>query len=236
MQKIIIGNWKLNPLTLSEAQALAGKIDRAPKHLAAICPPTAFLSSIDYPVLGAQDCFWQAKGPYTGQSGSPAQLKSLGVKYCIVGHSEKRALGESGEQINAKIMALLENKITPVLCIGFDTKADEDELAVIDTLAEQLAEALKNVDAAKIIVAYEPVWAISSGNPYETKHIEKAEHAEKIAIYAKTKFGIQTVLYGGSSNSANAPSFLSQPNIDGLLPGGASLLPDDFNQMINLEL
>src|SRR6185369_677016 len=98
MKKLIIGNWKLNPLTLPEAQALAAKIDRQPRHTAVICPPAAFLSNIDYPNLGAQDCFWKIKGPYTGQI-SAAQLKSLGVKYCLVGHSEKRALGETDEQV-----------------------------------------------------------------------------------------------------------------------------------------
>jgi triosephosphate isomerase (TIM) len=233
--KIVIGNWKLNPLTLAEAKSLAGKIDRAPRHTAVICPPTPFLGKIDYPNLGAQDCFWKIKGPYTGQS-SPAQLKSLGVKYCLVGHSERRVLGETDQEINAKILALQEYDITPILCIGFGTEAGEDEFAIIETLQQQLEQGLKDADHKKVIVAYEPVWAISSGDPYATKKIENAEHAEKIAIFIKTKYEIGTVIYGGSSNATNAKSFLEQPHIDGLLPGGASLLADDFNQMINLEI
>ncbi len=227
-QKLIIGNWKLNPLTLQEAQALAGKIDRTPQHQAVICPPTPFLSAIDYPNLGAQDCFWKAKGPYTGQT-SPAELKSLGVKYCIVGHSERRELGETDEQVNAKIFALQEQNITPVLCVGFGTAREEDEMAVVDVLKRQLEQGLLGADHS-LVVAYEPVWAIGSGKP------ASPDHAEKIAIFIKTKYDIATVLYGGSTNSTNAASFLQQPHIDGLLVGGASLLPDDFNKMINLEI
>ncbi len=229
MNKIIIGNWKMNPLTLAEAQQLAGKIDRAPKHEAVLCPPTPFLSAIDYPNLGAQDCFWKAKGPYTGQSSS-AELKSLGVKYCIVGHSERREQGDTDEQVNAKLLALQEQGIVPVLCIGHGTTREEDDMAVVDVLRRQLEAGLADAELKDVIVAYEPVWAVGSGKP------ATPEHAEKIAIFIKTKYNIDRVLYGGSSNSVNAANFLQQPNIDGLLVGGASLLPDDFNKMINTEI
>lgn len=226
MKKLIIGNWKLNPLTLKEAQGLASKIDRRPKATAVICPPIAFLGQIDYPNLGAQDCFWQNKGAYTGQV-SPAQLADLGVKYCLVGHSEKRALGETDEELNGKVLALQSNGIIPVLCVGHGTTPDQDDLAVVDILKHQLEIGLRGADKAKLVVAYEPVWAIGTGTP------ATPEHAEKIAIYIKTKFEVNKVLYGASTNSVNAATFLDQPNIDGLLPGGASLLPDDFNKMIN---
>lgn len=233
MSKLIVANWKLNPASLLEARKLAGKIARPDKNKVVLCPPTLFLSSIDYPNLGAQDCFWKIKGPYTGQT-SPLALKSMKIKYCIVGHSERRGIGETEEQVHDKVTALLENGITPILCIGFGTTASEDDMDVIDTLKEQLRSALRGVDSAKVVVAYEPVWALSSGNPYKTKHVENPEHAEKIAIYVKTKFGVKTVLYGGSANGVNAEEFLKQPNIGGLLVGGASLLPDDFNKIINL--
>jgi len=228
MKKLIIGNWKLNPISLKEAQALAAKIDRSPLHETVICPPMVFLSQIHYPNLGAQDCFWKIKGPYTGQT-SAAALKSLGIKYCLVGHSERRILGEADQEINGKIQALLKYKIIPVLCVGYGTTSEEDDLAVVDVLRGQLEIGLTGVDAKKVIVAYEPVWAIGTGKP------ATAEHAEKIAIYIKNKHGAGRVIYGGSSNSANARDFLSQPNIDGLLPGGASLIPEDFNKIINLE-
>ena len=229
MDKLIVANWKLNPLTLAEAQALAAKIDRAPKHATVVCPPAAFLSSIDYPHLGAQDCFWKAKGPYTGQV-SAAELKSIGVQYCIVGHSERRGLGETDEQINGKIQALLEQNITPVLCVGYGTTITEDDLEVIDVLKGQLDSGLAGIDPAKVVVAYEPVWAIGTGKP------ASPEHAEKVALFIKTKYNVSKVLYGGSVNSTDVRGFLAQHHIDGALVGGASLLADDFNKIINIEL
>ncbi len=231
MKKLIIANWKLNPSTLAEAQELAGQISAKAKNKVVLCPPTIFLPQINYPNLGAQDCFWKEKGPFTGQT-SPAQLKSLGLKYCIVGHSEKRAVGDTDEMVNAKIKALLEHKITPVLCVGFGTTVEQDDLEVVDVLKTQLDTGLAGVDASQVVVAYEPVWAISKGNPYATKAAD-AEHAEKMAIFIKTKYKTGKVIYGASVNANNAKGFLQQPNIDGLLTGGVSLIAKDFNQIIN---
>lgn len=233
MKKLIVANWKLNPPTLKEAKKLAAAIVRKSKHVSVVCPPAGFLSGIQFPRLGAQDCFWQNRGAYTGQV-SPVQLKSLKVKYCIVGHSEKRALGETDEMVNAKARALLEQGITPVLCVGFGTKVEQDDLEVTDILKTQLEMDLRDVDASKVIVAYEPVWAISSGDPLATSKVASPEHAEKMAIFIKHRFGVGKVLYGGSVNPYNAKGYLDQPNIDGLLPGGASLIPKYFNQIINL--
>lgn len=233
VRKLIIGNWKLNPLTLTEAKALVAKIERSPKAEAVICPPDIFLSALDYPALGAQDCFWENKGPFTGQT-SPLALKNLGVKYCIVGHSEIRASGETDEQIKKKIEALLSVKITPVLCVGFGTTVKQDDLEVTDIVKKQIKSVASKEQLGKMVVAYEPVWAISAGNPYVTKKIATPDHAEKIAIFINAKMGAKKVLYGGSTNAVNAESFLSEPHIDGLLVGGASLLPADFNAMINI--
>lgn len=233
MKKLVIGNWKLNPPTLKEAKKLAAMIARKSKHTAVICPPAAFLSGVSFPSLGAQDCFWQKSGAFTGQI-SPMQLKSLKVKYCIVGHSEKRMLGETDEMVNAKAKALLEVGITPVICVGFGTKVQQDDLEVTDILKIQLELALHEIEALKVIVAYEPVWAISNGDPLATKKVASPEHAEKMAIFIKHRFGVGRVLYGGSTNPYNAKGYLDQPNIDGLLPGGASLIPKYFNQIINL--
>lgn len=234
-KKLIIGNWKLNPITVRAATALAGAIDPRPRHEAVVCPPSVFLPMVKYPRLGAQDCFWENKGAHTGQV-SPLTLKSLKVKYCLVGHSERRNTGETETAIRLKVAALLSVGITPVLCVGHGTTVTQDDLEVTDVLRSQLASGLKGVDSTKVVVAYEPVWAISSGNPYATKKTPTPEHAEKIAIFIRTKFKPNKVLYGGSANSANALGYLSEPNIDGLLVGGASLLPKDFNAMINLDV
>lgn len=233
MKKLIIANWKLNPTTLKDAQALAASTDHTKKNTVVLCPPTIFLPQIDFPNLGAQDCFWQEKGAFTGQT-SAVQLKDLGVKYCIVGHSEKRAVGDTDEMVNAKLKTLIQNGLTPILCVGFGTTVEQDDLEVTDVLKSQLDIGLAGVEAGKVVVAYEPVWAISSGDPYATKKVATPEHAEKIAIFIKTKYQVPKVLYGGSVNAANAAEFLRQPNIGGLLVGGASLNAKEFNQIINL--
>lgn len=228
MKKLIIGNWKLNPITLKEAIFLVSKLNARPKNTTVICPPIAFLSQIKYPIVGAQDCFWNAKGPFTGQV-SPLQLKNLKVKYCIVGHSERRETGDTNDTINLKVKALLEYGIIPILCVGHGTVRGEDELDVVDVLKTQLAKALTGVDASKVVVAYEPVWAIGTGEP------ASPEHAEKICMFIKTKYKVAKVIYGASVNSQNAKLFLQQPSVEGLLVGGASLLPDDFNKIINTK-
>lgn len=226
MKKLIIANWKLNPTTLKDAQKLAGSIEKTKKNTVVLCPPTIYLSQIDYPNLGVQDCFWEEKGAFTGQVSS-LQLKNLKIKYSIIGHSEKRLYGDTDEMVNAKIKSALENKIIPVVCVGFGTTVNQDDLEVVDILKQQLNIGLKSIDASKVVVAYEPVWAIGTGN------VASPEHAEKIAIFVKSKFKVKKFLYGGSVNASNAQSFLSESNIDGLLVGGASLIPSQFNQIIN---
>jgi triosephosphate isomerase len=227
MKKLIVANWKLNPTALKDAQKLCSSISTKAKNIIVLCPPTIYLSRINYPRLGAQDCFWKEKGAFTGQT-SPVQLKDLKIKYSIIGHSERRAAGDTDEVINLKLKALLEHKITPILCVGFGTTVKQDDLEVVDMLKSQLSQDLFGVDLAKIIVAYEPVWAIGTGLN------ASPEHAEKIAIFIKSKYHIGKVLYGGSVNVQNAKNFLSQQHIDGLLVGGASLIAGQFNQIINM--
>lgn len=227
MKKLIVANWKLNPLTAKEAVKLAGQINRKAKNKVVLCPPHVFLSAVDYPNVGAQDCFWEEKGAHTGQV-SPLQLKSMKVKYCIIGHSERREVGETDVQINLKLKALLEHKIIPILCVGYGTTANEDDMEVTDVLKLQLQTDLVGVDTSKVVVAYEPVWAIGTGRTPTT------DHADRIALFIKTRYNIKTVLYGGSANIFNAAGFLAQQQIDGLLVGGDSLVSAHFNQIINL--
>lgn len=233
IKKLIIANWKLNPTALQDAVKLASAVQKRSKHKAVLCPPSVFLSQVKFPNLGAQDCFWEDRGAFTGQV-SPLQLKSLKVKYCIVGHSEKRRVGESDVQVNFKLHALLNRGITPVLCVGYGTTVEQDDLEVVDIIKSQLEPDLQGVDASKVVVAYEPVWAISSGNPYATGRVPTPEHAEQIALFIKTRFHAAAVLYGGSVTAYNAKGFLDQQNVDGLLVGGDSLIPAHFNQIINL--
>ena len=137
MKKLVIANWKLNPITVKDAKKLATSILIKAKNKVVLCPPTIYLSQVTYPNLGAQDCFWQEKGAFTGQT-SPLQLKDLKIKYSLVGHSERRGVGETDGMINFKLRTLLEHKIAPVLCVGFGTTVKEDELAVADVVGEQV--------------------------------------------------------------------------------------------------
>lgn len=227
MSKLIVANWKLNPLTVREAEQLAEKVNQVSPYEVVLCPPLAFLPQIKYLHIGAQDVSPQIKGAYTGQI-SASHLASLGVEYCIVGHSERRAMGERDDVINQKLQALLHYKITPILCVGYGTTVSQDELEVTDVLGSQLTADLDGVEVKKVVVAYEPIWAIGSGRP------ATPEHAEQIALYISTKFGVKSVLYGGSVNSTNSESFLQQHHVGGLLVGGASLLPEDFNKIIQV--
>ena len=227
MKKLIIANWKLNPTSLKDAQKLAESINKTKKHTVVLCPPAIYLSQIKYPNLGAQDCFWAEKGAFTGQT-SAVQLKDLKVKYCIIGHSEKREFGgDTNEIVNAKIKSCLSNKLIPVLCVGYATSVEQDDLEVIDVLKQQLDVGLAGVDASEVVVAYEPVWAIGSGKT------PTPEHAEKVALFIKSKYGVEKVLYGGSANVATSPGMLKERNVDGLLVGGASLIDSQFNEIIN---
>ncbi len=227
MKKLIIANWKLNPVTLKEAVKLSSLIEKTKKNTVVLCPPHVYLSAVKYLNLGAQDCFWEEKGAFTGQV-SPLQLKNFKVKYVLVGHSEKRWAGEDDHMVNAKLKSALANKIIPVLCVGYKTTVEQDDLEVIDVLKKQLDLGLSGVDAEKVVVAYEPVWAIGSGKN------ASPEHAEKIALFIKNRYGVKKVLYGGSVNPTNAAGFLEQRSVDGLLVGGASLVPSYFNKIINL--
>lgn len=224
--KLIVANWKLNPSKAKDAQILAKAFDKVKtKYKIVICPPAIFLPLIKTKFdLGVQDIFWQETGAYTGVI-SASMAKEFKVKWAIIGHSERRAMGETNREINLKLEAALANKIQPILCVGYGLKAAGSNEEVFEYLQAQLREDLEGIDASKVIVAYEPVWAIGTGKP------ATPEHAEKVAMFIKIKFKVKKVLYGGSTNAQNAKSFLKK-DLDGLLVGGASLKPDQFKEMI----
>lgn len=239
MNKLIIGNWKLNPESASEAETLAQSVDR---RGVIVCPPFIYLAVVKKALkrakLGAQDAFWLNQGAYTGEV-SPSQLKGLGVKYVILGHSERRHfLLESDEMINRKVETALQAKLNVVLCIGEDLethrRGGEIPLAY---LKEQLRRDLENInpkDLKDLLVAYEPIWAISTS---QTGLRDTPENAEKMTRQIKDfltkryRLAQPAVLYGGSVNSANAGEYLSQESIDGVLVGAASLKAAEFNKI-----
>lgn len=253
-RKLIAANWKMNT-TLSEAIVLANGVKSGVRELSGtdivLCPPFPWLVPVkealaQHPAkaikLGAQNLFWQESGAYTGEI-SALMLKGL-VDYVIIGHSERRKyFKESNEEIAQKITKALAAGLTPIFCVG-ELKKPADELladpagvtaskirGILNDIDEALSEQNPN-DIARVVIAYEPVWAIGAvaATAVYAERICRliTEHITKMVGGQKD---ITKVLYGGSANENNAADFLSQPHIDGLLVGGASLKPASFVTM-----
>jgi len=218
MKKIIIGNFKMNPSSKKKALVLFKAFDIKTKNLVVLCPPFPFLQKGENYILGAQNCSSNNEGAYTGEV-SPKMLKDSGCKYVIIGHSERREFfNESDKEINAKIKICLENKLKPILCVG--EKLGEDKKIV---LKAQLKEGLKGIKE-KVIIAYEPIWAIGTGKTCKNEDILNSFNFIKKIV--KDSF----VLYGGSVNSKNAKEIINIT--DGVLVGGASINKEEFLNII----
>jgi len=243
---LIVANWKCNPVTLKEARFIFDSIRRGVKNIRGseivICPPFVYLSSqilkkSGKVKLGAQNCFWEEKGAFTGEI-SPAQLRDLGCQYVILGHSERRKyFGESDQIVNQKIRKALKLNLGPILCVGEDFRQKESGLT-IEVIRSQVREGLRKISrkqAGKIAIAYEPIWAIGSGNPCE---IEEAQSIglliRKIVsqLYGITFSRNFRILYGGSMKAENAAPYIKEAGLNGLLIGGASLKPKEFIEII----
>lgn len=243
MKSLIVANWKLNPQTLIEAKKLFNSVKKGIRNIKkveiVICPPFLYISDLKKladqkltPNLkfGAQDCFWENKGAFTGEI-SPSMLKNLGCQYVILGHSERRRyFQESDEMINKKIKAAISENLKPILCIG-ETEDERKEGKTFKVLKNQLQKNLAKIEKSKLkigslIVAYEPVWAIGTGNPCEPKE------AKKVFLFLKKILKNSIILYGGSVNSENAINYLKESGFQGLLVGGASLKAKEFIEIV----
>lgn len=249
-KKIIIANWKMN-LTLQQSLVLAKdilnglkKIKNLKKIDIVLCPSFTALSSIQPLLLskvylGAQNCFWEEAGAYTGEI-SPFQLKEVGCQYVIIGHSERRQyLKETDEMIHCKVKTGLEAGIIPVLCIG--ETFEERQKGIKDyVIINQLSHALEGVNLKanqQLIIAYEPIWVIGTGQAVRP---EEAEYASRIILQRVidlyplpiVRNNIR-IIYGGSVDHTNIQDFLKQDTIDGVLVGGASLKAEGFIKMIS---
>ncbi len=243
--KIIIANWKSNPKSISGAKKLAKAIDFSG---AVICPPFPFLEAVDKTIekasLGAQDVFWGDVGAYTGEI-SWRHLKNLGVKYVIIGHSERRRyLEESDELISKKVEAALKAGLKVVLCVGEDSNIHNEGTEPVKIFIKgQLGKNLpvnfdSDILSSRLIIAYEPVWAISTeagGKPDTSENA--AEMIKFIKAILNSMFNIMNpkVIYGGSVNAKNASEFLMNKEIDGALVGGASLNPKEFKIIVDTK-
>ena len=244
---IIAGNWKMNK-TASETKKFAEELKRLlPRTkwcdvvvcVPAVNIPAAMKAFKDVRVsVGAQNVFYEKSGAYTGEV-SADMLKDLGVKYVIIGHSERRQyFGETDFTVNKKVLAALEAGLHPIICVG--ESLEQRELGItMELIALQVKSALAGVPAEKVrkcVIAYEPIWAIGTG---KTATAEQAgEVCQGIRAVIRKLYGAHvarsvTIQYGGSMNAKNAAELLAQPDVDGGLIGGASLKPADFVQIIN---
>lgn len=235
-KKLIVANWKMNPQTYKEAEDLISEIlkgVRSTKTTIVLCPPFTWLTDFSHKnksstFFGAQDVFYREEGAFTGEI-SPKMLKSSKVNYVIVGHSERRELGETDEVINKKLRAALRVGLKPILCVG--ENENQEKSHVIET---ELREGLKGISSAKAkssIIAYEPIWAIGTG---KNCSVEEAMTSILIIkstlnkLYSREVADRVKILYGGSVNPENASSYLEENFIDGLLIGGSSLSAKKF--------
>lgn len=245
MKKIIIANWKCNPVSLKEAEKISSSVKKGldTKNSVIICPPNIFLQPLiasfgsDFS-FGVQNCYCEEKGAYTGEI-SPKMAKSSGVKYVILGHSERRCLfGETDELINRKLVSVLDANMTPVLCIG-ENRGEREKGDTFKVISRQLIACLDKIPAErakKIMIAYEPIWAIGTGiYANEEKIIDAKNNILKILcdIYGSDFISKIKIIYGGSVNSKNIDMILSTCSMDGVLVGGASLNPKEFITIAN---
>ncbi len=242
----------MNPSTYREAEKLAlevGSSKYLDKAEVVLCPPFTWLTDLSHKPLrglkfGAQDVFWEDKGAFTGEI-SPRMLKNSGVKYVIIGHSERRRLGETDEMVNKKLKIALKNGLKAILCVGESAKVrSTGRMAAKRAIAGQLKADLKGVKAdGRLAVAYEPIWAVSTVRSAVSRdNADTPENAADmvrfISSLVNSKFRVSSskirVLYGGSVTSRNARSFLQYKEIGGALVGGASLKAEEFKKIVEI--
>jgi triosephosphate isomerase len=239
---LVAGNWKMNK-TVAEARDLVSmmraKLDEIANVGKVLCPPFIAIPALAEMLsntgigLGAQNLHWEEKGAFTGEV-SPGMVKEF-CQYVIIGHSERRTyFGETDESVNKKLQAAMKAGLVPIVCVG-ETLEQYEAGTTSEVVNRQIQVGLAGIDstvAARIVVAYEPVWAIGTGKASSGENANFV-HQQVIRLALSEQFGAQTadairILYGGSVMAANASEFFAYPDIDGALVGGASLKPDEF--------
>jgi triosephosphate isomerase len=250
MRKVLIAaNWKLNPTTSADAASLAHNIKTGTKSQfnkdveVVFCVPFIYLDLIKHELqgspikLGAQNCYFEEKGAFTGEI-SAAMLKDFGVHFVVLGHSERRTLfGETDHQINLKVKSAVKNGLIPILCVG-ESLEERDKGITDEVVKSQLINALKEAEipADGLVIAYEPIWAIGSGKTCSSEEANRVcglIRAEVASLFSPEMAENVRVLYGGSVKASTIEEQMRQPEIDGALVGGASLLVDDFTRIIS---
>jgi triosephosphate isomerase len=246
----IAGNWKMNTSRASGvdlARALVREIGTTTAVDVAVCPPFVYLSDIGAAVagsriaVGAQDMYFENNGAFTGEI-SGAMLKDVGCRYVILGHSERRhILGETDSLINRKIVKSLTDGLLPIFCVGelLEERKGGKTMDVVRRQVEQGLAGISKADATKITIAYEPVWAIGTGEtatPQQAQEVHAMIRELLAKIYDKELASGLRIQYGGSVKASNAKELLTQPDIDGALVGGASLKAEEFVGIVKAGL
>lgn len=244
-KKLIVGNWKMN-LTVHESSVYMHKLgEKLKSHRSVeivLAPSMLALQSLSLQKerklfkLASQNLYWRDEGAYTGEV-SAHQLRGL-VGYAIIGHSERRhVFGEHDKDVRNKVQAAVRHGITPILCVG-ETAHERASKETSGVLHDQIVGGLANLtseEVAELVIAYEPVWAIGTGDNALPKDVESAIHTIRRQVehlYGRTTAAQVRVLYGGSVSSHNAASYLNVPSVDGLLVGGASLKAPEFHDIV----
>ncbi|MDD5129144.1 MAG: triose-phosphate isomerase [Candidatus Omnitrophica bacterium] len=243
---IIAGNWKMYK-NLKDGQDLAVSLRRDLYKIEnvdiVICPPFTLLAYLADALetsnikVGGQDLYWQEEGAFTGEV-SPLMLKDAGCQYVIIGHSERRQFfGETNETVNKKIKAALKNELTPIVCVGEnlqEREADKTFKVIEDHVNNGLA-GISASDMLKLVVAYEPVWAIGTGKtatPEQAQEVHKFIRDLLKKNYSQEVADSVRIQYGGSVKPENITELMNKPDVDGALVGGASLKADSFSAII----
>ena len=247
--KYIFGNWKMKLSPQDEmtlARKLSGLSFDQQRVIVTICPTFASLIPVaqsikNLPIaLGAQDCFYEDSGAFTGEI-SPYALKHIGCEYVIIGHSERRQyLGETDAIINKKVHAAINNMLIPVLCVG-ETKDQRESGSkdhIVRRQVELALEKVKIIEGSALFIAYEPVWAIGTGNPAsipEITYMHNVIYQTMIDVLSVSVASHNThILYGGSVDETNTGELLKEEMIHGVLVGGASVKYEEFKKMVEI--
>ena len=245
-RKIVAGNWKMN-MNKAEAHALFSELNRVnlPKNVeAVIFPPSIYLSEFSDQIqkdlhIGSQNVYSENNGAFTGET-SAEMLQSIGLKYCLVGHSERRAyFNETNAFLAKKVNSLLQNSVVPVYCVGekLEEREANEHFSVVKNQLEQAIFHLSITDFPRLVIAYEPVWAIGTGQTATSSQVQEM-HAfirdEISSKYGKNVGENIRILYGGSCKPSNAKELFSCADVDGGLIGGASLKSADFIELISI--
>ena len=245
-KKIVAGNWKMNTL-LKDGMELAGAVEileqeKVSDAIVIIAPPYTHLSKVKELISGvklcAQDCASEASGAYTGEI-APAMLVSAGVEYVILGHSERRAYyNEDNELLNKKVKLALSEGLKPIYCCG-EVLEERESGKLYDVIRDQLViglNALSSEEISKVVIAYEPVWAIGTGvvaTPEQAQEMHKFIRGIVEEMFDAQVGEDMTILYGGSCKPSNAKELFANPDVDGGLIGGAALKAEDFLAIVN---